>query len=96
MHNSWHFESLLNYHTNIVYFGTGKNFLCVNIFILHNFQLLFNKQRSLDMRSVLLLSTQEAARAWKKCREKHLTTSRVSPYFTTEQSTVKASLFILW
>ena len=43
IYNSWYFESLLNYHTTIVYFGAGKNFLCVIIFILHNFQLLFNK-----------------------------------------------------
>ena len=38
MHNSWHYEALLNYHITIV-FGGGKNFLCVMIFVMDNFGL---------------------------------------------------------
>ena len=38
MHNSWHYEGLLNYHITIV-FGGGKNFLCVMIFVMDNFGL---------------------------------------------------------
>ena len=52
------------------------------------------------MRTLMVLKKWE-----EKCREKHSTTSRVSPYtyfvleplpacFVTEQSTVKASLFV--
>ena len=40
------------------------------------YSLIFNKKRSLDC---AVESTREAAR--KKCREKHSTTSRVSPHF---------------
>ena len=38
MHNSWHYEALLNYHITIV-FGGGKNFLYVMIFVMDNFGL---------------------------------------------------------
>ena len=38
MHNSWHYEALLNYHITIV-FGGGKNFLYVMIFVMENFGL---------------------------------------------------------
>ena len=34
MHNSWHCETLSNYHTTTVNFGVSRNFLCVMIFVL--------------------------------------------------------------
>ena len=37
LHNSWHCESLPNYHATTVYFGGGKNFLCVMIFVMDKF-----------------------------------------------------------
>ena len=37
MHNSWHCETLPNYHATTVYFGGGKNFLCIMIFVMDKF-----------------------------------------------------------
>ena len=37
MYNSWHCETLPNYHATTVYFGGGKNFLCVMIFVMEKF-----------------------------------------------------------
>ena len=37
MHIRWHCETLPNYHTTTVYFGGGKNFLLVVIFVMGKF-----------------------------------------------------------
>ena len=37
LNNSWHCETLPNYHATTVYCGGAKNFLCVMIFVMDKF-----------------------------------------------------------